>query len=367
MSQTPVTTQASPEQARLQELMRRVAEVESTDAPVLSVYLDLRPEAHGGDPGRRNDLVVLRDRLREIRRDHEEHTPAGDSLRADVERLERFLDEEADALREAEGLAIFACHAAGLWETLAVPVPFETSVSVGPTVDLFGLAGMLDEWRSAVVAVVDTNTCRLFVTRYGSLAERPGPDEPGDEHRRHSQGGWSQARYQRHIDTQDRRFAREAAEAIDQLVRRERAQHLVLAGDERAISVLEPELSEAARAVLEHVERVSLHAGEDEVAGEVAPVLAALRVAEEQDAADRALAGWRAGDLGTVGVDRVAEALERGQVHELVIDQEVDLDEELRGELVRLAALTSAEVVTVTGHPGLQRHDGVGATLRYRI
>jgi stalled ribosome rescue protein Dom34 len=205
------------------------------------------------------------------------------------------------------------------------------------------------------------------VTRHGSLEERPGPDEPGDEHRRHSQGGWSQARYQRHIDMQDRRFAKEAAEAIEELIRRERAQHLVLAGDERAISVLEPELSEAARSVLDHVERISLHAGEEDVAREMAPVLAALRVAEEQDAADRALAGWRANDLGTVGVDRVAEALETGQVHELVIDEEADLDEELRGELVRQAALTSAEVVTVNGHPGLQRHDGVGATLRYRL
>jgi hypothetical protein len=68
-----------------------------------------------------------------------------------------------------------------------------------------------------------------------------------------------------------------------------------------------------------------------------------------------------------VGIDRVAEALERGQVHELVIDEEADLDEELRGELVRQAALTSAAVVTVTGHPGLRRHDGVGATLRYRL
>jgi stalled ribosome rescue protein Dom34 len=146
-----------------------------------------------------------------------------------------------------------------------------------------------------------------------------------------------------------------------------RARHLVLAGDERAVSVLEPELSESARAILDHVERISLHAGEDEVAREVAPVLVALRLAAEQDAADRALAGWRANDLGTVGIDRVAEALERGQVHELVIDEEADLDEDLRGELVRQAALTSAEVVTVNGHPGLQRHDGVGATLRYRL
>ena len=367
MSQIPVTSELSADQARLREVMRRTAEVESADAPVLSVYLDLRPEAQGEDPGRRNELVVVRDRLREVRRAYEPHTPAAASLEADSASLERYLDEEGDRLRSVEGLAAFACHAAGLWELVTAPVPFETQVSVGPTADLFQLAGLLDEARTAVVALVDTNTCRLFVTRRGSLVERSGPDEPTDEHRRHKQGGWSQARYQRHIDTQDRRFAAEAAEAIGRLVEGTRARHLLLGGDERALSVLEEELSPATRGLLQHVERISMHAGEDEVEAEVAPVLAALRVAAEEDAAQRAVAGWRAADLGTVGIDEVADALERGQVHELVLDDAADIDPTLRAELVRQAALTDAEVVTVSGYPLLRRLGGVAATLRYRL
>jgi peptide chain release factor subunit 1 len=367
MSQIPATTQASPDQARLRDILRRVAEVESPDAPVLSVYLDLRPEAQGDDPGRRSGLTVLRDRLREIARDQDEHAPAGTSLASDMERLEAFIDARMDELRGAEGLAVFACDAVGLWETVTAPVPFETRASVGPTADLFGLAGLLDDSRTAVVAVADTNTCRLFVTRRGALVEGTGLDEPPDEHRRHAQGGWSQARYQRHIDMQDRRFASEAADAISGLVERVNARHLILAGDERTIAVLEPELPEAVRARLDHVERINLRATGDDVAEEVAPILGALRVEAEQEAADRAIAGFRAGDLGTVGIDRVAEALERGQVHELVVDEEADLDETLRAELVRQAALTSAEIVTIRGHAGLARHGGVAATLRYRL
>jgi hypothetical protein len=367
MSQIPVSTDPSADQVRIREVLRRTAEVESAEAPVLTVYADLRPEAHGGDPARRNELVIVRDRLRQVRGAYQPHSPAATSLEADTERLERFLDEEGDRLRPVEGLAVFACEAAGLWEVVTAPVPFETQVSVGPTADLFQLAGLLDEARTAVVALVDTNTCRLFVTRSGTLVERPGPDEPSDEHRRHQQGGWAQARYQRHIDMQDRRFAAEAAEAIGRLVERTRARHLLLAGDERAVSVLEDELSPATAALLEHVERISMHANQEDVEEEMAPVLAALRIAEEEDAAARAVAGWRAGDLGTVGVSEVAEALERGQVHELVIDEEAEVDETLRAELVRQAALTDAEVVTVSGHPQLGRLGGVGATLRYRL
>jgi peptide chain release factor subunit 1 len=229
------------------------------------------------------------------------------------------------------------------------------------------LARLLDDSVSAVVAIVDTNTCRLFATRRGGLVERPGPDEPADEHKRHDMGGMSQARFQRHIDMQDKRFAKEAAQAIERLVRREKPAHVILAGDERALSVLEPELSDAVRTLLKATTKVGMRAGADEVEEEVAPLLAALREADSQDVADRAIAGHRAGDLGVVGVDRTMTALEMGQVDELVIDEAADLPDELREELIRQATLTSARVEVVRDHQGLRRHDGVGATLRFRI
>jgi len=364
MTQVPTTTIDSPDQRALRARVRRLAEIDSPEAPVLSIYLDIRPEAHGEDPGRRVELVVLRHRLREISATYPAHDPARLSLDADVARIERFLEEES--LKAAEGLAIFACHARELWETMAAPVPFETQVSAGPTADLFQLAQLLEESEAVVMALVDTNTCRLFVTRRGSLVERPGPDEPPDEHERHHAGGWSQARYQRHIDMQDRRFAREAAGAIERLVNRVHARHLILAGEERTISVLKPELSPALSAILERVEHIEMRARPDEVAAEIAPILAAIRESEATEAAERAIAGVRAGGLGVAGVDPVAAALEAGQVHELVIDESADLDPDLRSELVRLAARTAADVVVVKDHPGLLALGGVGATLRYR-
>jgi peptide chain release factor subunit 1 len=364
VTQVPTTTIDSPDQRTLRALMRRLADVESPEAPVLSICLDVRPEAHGERPGRRVELVVMRDRLRDITTTYPAHDPARMSLDADIERIERFLEDEP--LDGVDGLAIFACHGTDLWETIEAPVPFETQVSAGPTADLFQLAQLLEESEAVVVALVDTNTCRLFVTRRGSLVERPGPDEPPDEHERHHAGGWSQARYQRHIDMQDRRFAREAAEAIERLVDRVHARHLILAGEERTISVLKPELSPALSSMLESVEHIEMRAQPDEVAAGVAPILAGLRESEATDAAERVIAGVRAGGLGVAGMDPVAEALEAGQVHELVIDESAELDADLRSELVRLAARSAADVVVVRDHPGLSTLGGVGATLRYR-
>ena len=95
-------------------------------------------------------------------------------------------------------------------------------------------------------------------------------------------------------------------------------------------------------------------------------MLAALEEAEGTDVADRAVAGARAGDLGVTGIDATMAALEAGQVDELVIDESAGLDEGLRAELVRRAALTDASVEIVRDHAGLAQHEGVAATLRFR-
>jgi hypothetical protein len=44
-----------------------------------------------------------------------------------------------------------------------------------------------------------------------------------------------------------------------------------------------------------------------------------------------------------------------------------EIDEELRAELVRQAALTDARVEVVPDHEALRRVGGVAATLRFRI
>ncbi|HET8776016.1 MAG TPA: hypothetical protein VFN76_00005, partial [Candidatus Limnocylindria bacterium] len=154
---------------------------------------------------------------------------------------------------------------------------------------------------------------------------------------------------------------------IARLVQRERAQHVFLAGDERVIPILEAELSEPVKALVEYVTRIEMRSGADDVRQEVAPILAAIEEADGRDVAARAVAGARAGDLGVTGIDATMAALEAGQVDELVIDETAGVDEDLRAELVRQASLTDARVEVVRDHEGLRRREGVGATLRFRI
>jgi hypothetical protein len=351
--------------ATTHEVLRRLAEFEPAQVPVLSIYLDLRPEATGEAPGRRSGLVALKDRLRELEKTLPLRGEEIESFRADVTLIDLYFEEEYP--RSAAGVAIFACSARDLFEVVESGVPFANQISAGPTPDLFQLARLLDEQETAVVALVDSNTARLFVTRAGTLEERGGPDDDSVHYQKRSMGGWSQARYQRHIDKHRTDFAGEVADAIERLIDEEDAVRLILAGDEVAVTPLRDALSQQALDLLHEPIRLDIRTSRDDVQREVAPVLAQIEAEEARAAADRLIDAVRADGLGVVGLERTRTALEHGQVDELLLAPDGEIDEATRNDLVRLAALTGAIVEVVADHPDLQALGGVGALLRYRI
>ena len=385
-------TDLAPRPDALRDILRRLAEAEAPELPILSVYLDVRPEATGQSPARRASFTVLRDRLREI---EETYWPRGadyDSFVADRQRIETFLESELDPA--TEGVALFACDGIGLWEVVQAGVPFRDSVSAGSRPDLFQLARLIDQHETAVVAVLDSNTARLFVTRSGVMTERGGPDDGTESYRKRDIGGWSQARYQRHIDKHIADFAASSARAIEELVGREAASRVVLAGDEVAVGPLMEALSQSVRERVAEVARIAIRASRDEIDAEIRPILDRVEADEGTELADQLIGLVRANGLAVTGVDATRQMLEAGAVDTLVLaglpgeppdaapghdaralqdrdeiteeGEDRSLDLEMRNELVRLAALSSAEVEVVAGHEGLAHAGGVGALLRYR-
>jgi hypothetical protein len=349
----------------MRDLLRRLAEFEPTALPVLSVYLDMRPQATGEDPGRRASLTILRDRLRAIEGTLGPRGDAFDSFHADAARIQTFLDERFD--RSSQGLALFACSGAGLWETIETGTPFEDEVGADEVPQLFQLARLVDEQQTVVVAVVDSNTARLFLSRVGRLEDVGGPDEDSTHFQKRSMGGWSQANYQRHIAKHHADFAQEAAGAIERLVDRHGVERVILAGDEVAMTPLMDALSERVRALVGDVLRLDIRTPRDELAAEIAPVIKRMEAEASRATADQVVAAVRSDGLGVAGLDATRKALANGQVDLLVLDATAELDDEQRNELIRLAATSGAEVEVVEEHTGLGRLGGVGALLRFRL
>ncbi len=350
----------------MRAVLRRLADLEPGDVPILSVYLDMRPQATGERPALRSGQVVLKDRLREIEKTLLPRGPALDSFRADRARVERYLDEHLPAV--AQGLALFACSARNLFAAIETGVAFENQVTFAPLPDLFQLARFLDEQETAVVAAVDTNTARLFVTRAGFLEEVSGlDDDPIHYSKRKSVISLNQTRYQRHIERHRAEFASEAAAEIERLVDSEGAAHVILAGDPVAVPLLRAALSPRVAAITQKEPlRLDIRVPRTEVEQAIAPVLAEAENVKERSAADQMLQQAQASGLGVVGLEETQTALEYGQVDMLLLAQDAPVDTDTRNNLVRLASITGADVEVVEQHDAFQELGGVGALLRYR-
>ena len=351
-----------------ENILSDLAEFEPTEMPVLSVYLDMRPQATGANPGVRSGEIVLKDRLNEIEKTYRPRGEDLDSFLEDREKIREFLQNQFS--NETQGLAIFACSAEKLWEAIEIGTKFENEVVVGKMPDLFQLANLLDKHEKAVVAVVDTNTARFFVTDYGRFEEVDAPDDTNKKmFRKRAMGGWKQKKYQQNIDNNREDFAKAAAHAVEELIENESANKLIIAGDEVSIPLFQDALTKRTRKILsDNVLRIDIRAPKEEVAEEVRGILEEYENEQSHDNADKAIAEFKRDGLGTIGVEATKFALENGQVETLLMDVSSDsLTEEIRNEFIRHAANTGANVDMIENHEKFKLIGGVGALLRYKI
>ncbi|HEU4782812.1 MAG TPA: hypothetical protein VFS83_05685 [Ktedonobacterales bacterium] len=348
------------------ELLEKMASFDPGDALVLNVYLDMRPHATGESPGVRHAQVILKDRLRTIEKTLLPRGPALDDFRADAARVQRFFDEHAEPY--LEGLAIFACNRHQLFETLESGVPFDDFVALEPLPDLFQLARLIDEHETSVVALVDTNTARMFVTRRGFLHEVPGVKGDKFSSSKRNTGDLNHKNYQRRVQNSRLDFAREMARELEALVAHEQATRVILAGDAVAIPLLHQALSPQLEPLIsEQILSLDIRAGRDEVHAEIRPLLAQIEEDESHSVADRLIEEVQRQGLGVVGPQETRDALTHGQADTLVLAAETPIDAQERNELVHLASQTGADVETVQGHETLIDAGGVGALLRYQV
>lgn len=351
-----------------ENLIRELAEFEPTEMPVLSLYLDMRPQATGGNPGVRSGEIVLKDRLHEIEKTYLPRGADLDSFQADRERIEDYVENKMSPA--ASGLIIFACAAKDLWEVEEVGATLENEVKVGKVPSLFQLAKMLDDYDTAVIAIIDTNTARFFVTGYGSLKKRAAPnDEDTKAYNKTSGGGWSQMRYQRSVEENRDKFSEIIVADLEDLIEKVDAKNLIIAGDEIATTLIKNNLSFKSKEILyDEFLRIDMDAPRNEFEAEVRGILDEIEQAEAHSLADKLVGAVRGDYLGVAGLEATEKALKNGQVSTLLLDPDApSLAKDKRNELIRSAETTGANVEMVENHEAFREMSGVGALLRYKV
>lgn len=369
--------------ATLVAVLDKLAVFTSRSAPVVSLYLDLRPDQHGH---RQYEKFVHEAFTEQI-----ESFPTGSeariSLENDAQRIRHYLE---DQLRPSTQTLVMFSSAGDppLWEALQLDVPIDGHrLYVDRAPHLFPLARLNDRYAVSAALVLDTHAARLYVVALGTVQQKMTIDSEKPER---VLGGWmSEPRYQRSVENLHLKHIKEVAKAVERAVSADRVRRVLVAADRVALPLLKENLPRAIRDLLVDLDDVDMKSSDSEILRALLAELPRRNALSDAEQVDEALAAFRAGGLGLINVEPVRAALVRGQVDHLLVpavaavqaadetsssvEASIDksqprlLDEKIIEELTRLAHATDAHVTFVENGTLLEPAGGVAAILRFHF
>jgi len=383
----------------LSDQLQRLAAIEPSPYPVVSLYLNAQPDQHGRD----HHHLFVRKELKNRTATYPPRSGERDMLDRDFERITSFLESSLEP--SANGVAIFACDAASLFETIQLDAPIhEHALFIGDRPHLYPLARLVSQLPRYAAVLADTNRTRILVVADGGV--RTDRAIEGEKTRGTSQGGMSQARYQRHIGNSHLHHVKDVVSALEKIVAAEGITRIVVAGDEVVLPLIREQLPKRLAAMVVDELSIDANAQADEVMKTTVESMRAADAQTDRDRVEAVVDAYRAGGLGVVGPDATLLALTNGQVDELLLtaslatldalhhtpDGELALANDsslaqpavapsaageagsadmgivrLADELVRQAQQTAARLHFIEDPSLLEPYGGVAATLRYRV
>ncbi len=354
----------------------RLAALEPGPFPIISLYLNAQPDQHGRD----NFEPFLRKELSDKVRTYPADGPERASLDKDAAQIRSYL---GNLEASVNGVAIFASGGAGLFEAIQLAAPIDQHrLYISDLPHLYPLARALDQYPRYAVLIADTHSSRIFVVAANTVESTEQVE--GTKTRRHKMGGWSQARYQRHVENYHQQHAKEVADALSRLVRDEGIDSLIIAGDQVAIPLVRDELPKDIAAKVVDFVKVDGHSTERDIVDRTIESMRQNDAETDRARVDALLGAYRSDGLGVVGVEPTLRALELGQVDELIIAAQPDtIDaaapteeaaaaerptaERTADELVAKARQTAATIRFIEDPALLAGVGGVGAFLRFKL
>jgi peptide chain release factor subunit 1 len=305
--------------------LRELAGFRAQNGCAISLYLDLDPSTTptAADTATRvNSLLDVASKSHGATRGDLAHE-VREGLKADFERVERYFDDEFDR-DGSRGLALFAAGLDNVWSVIPLPWPVVDQARVADDFLLAPLVPLVGRGNGALVAVVNREQGRVLALRAGRLEEIA--DRTEDAPNKHDQGGWSQSRYQRHIENVAHEHYKTVADELGHQFRRLGRPRIVIVSSEE----VRPELTEALPT--EVADAVIGWANAEQHSGPAALQEATLPLIEEWRARSQSdlLARWREAtgrnDRGVAGWEDTLEAASDGRVETLLYQAGVRRD-----------------------------------------
>jgi len=371
----------------LQTKLQELTALPSTEHPFLSIYLDWRPDG----TGLRQSVQALEQAFDLIAGQIKQREGNLKSFEADRERIMDYVNR--DAPKDASGLAIFACDAEGIWETLPLQVPVETQIVEDRYPHIFNLARILDDYETYAVVLADSQESRIFVISLNE-AEKAGETQADEKIRRFEAGGWGQMLFQRRTENIIKAHTKDIADKLGRIIKRYDVQHVIIAGNDSIKGTVLDSMPAQIKDKLVDYVKLDINSNWQSIMETIEPMMREVERAQEADDVDDLETEVNSkGGLGAVGIGDVALALTKGQVRMLLMLQDfmatggecpncgslrpglrptcpfdgAEMQQiDLREAFVARARQQNAVIQIVEQSPFLAQHEGVGALLYYR-
>jgi peptide chain release factor subunit 1 len=305
------------------EQLRELAAFRAKHGCALSLYVGLDPSIvpTAGDLASHTRSLIARAERQLDQQSSSLSPEERKALARDIERIDAWFSSEFS--REGvRGVAVFSAERDDLFLQLPLPWPVEDEARIAKQLYLAPLVRLVGRDDGALVAYVGRERGDVYRLRAGQLI--PLADESADVPGRHDQGGWSQGRYERHIETIVDRHLRDVAEALDRCVRRLRDVRVVLAGPEETRSGFESLLSPETRAALVGWVAAEAHVDATRLLEAARPLLDGWRAGREEEL----LARWREeaarNGRAATGWEETLQAASDGRVELLLVQDGAD-------------------------------------------
>jgi peptide chain release factor subunit 1 len=243
-------------------------------------------------------------------------------VKADFEQIRSWFETSFDRQGRTQAVAVFAAGMDNFWTTLQLADPAGDEVKLAAELYLAPLTPLVGRGDGTLVGVVSRERGELYKLDGGRLVEMANETEevPG----RHDQGGWSQARFERHIDEIVERHWRRVASSLEDCVRKLGPERVVLVGAEDMRSDFEQLLSHDVKQHVIGWTGVEAHAEAPQVLTAVRPLLDRWWGAQEQELLERWRAAAATSGRAATGWEQTLEAASDGRVELLLLQKGVD-------------------------------------------
>ncbi|NNE18247.1 MAG: hypothetical protein HKN10_07200 [Myxococcales bacterium] len=337
---------------QLQNQLRTLIELDETESPIVSYFLDL--EDPDGSRIVREQILAARKAVTPDQRAALDRT---------IDRIDHHVPWKLD--ESTRSVAVFARSGSSpLFVVMEFEATLPTRLVVESTPAVFPLIELKDNYHRYVLMVCNEDSARVMEVSLGSVTQEIWARRP--ELRKRVGREWTKLHYQNHRRDRNERFIKEKIALVERILASGGHTHLMLAGNPRVLAQVRKSLP---KRLANKLVDVIPAAARDRSSDIVVSTLSSFIEHEERESVasvhllQREL---RRGGLAVCGYGESREALERGQADQLIIL--ADRDEthaERREELVKLALQQDVPVEVVQHSEELVELGCVGCLLRY--